>query len=302
MKYALLDVQAIRERTTVTPQQVQRYYEDNAQQYATPEQVRASHVLLKTEGKNEADVKKLAEEIAAKAKGGADFAALAKQYSEDETNKDKGGDLDFFAKGAMVPEFDQAAFAMQPGQVSDPVKTSFGYHVIKMVEKRAATSKPLAEVQAQIEDQLKWQRAQDEAQRTADEIAGKLKTAADLDTVAKPRGFTVAESGFFARDEPIAGLGMAPAAAEQAFTLPDGEVSPVDPHAAGLRIPHGHRQAGPLRAEARRGQGRGCATTCSSRRRLKPRSRRRPPSRRSSSQAISTPPPRRPVSKPRPLT
>src|SRR5918993_5040852 len=233
VKYALLDVQAIRERTTVTPQQVQRYYEDNAQQYSTPEQVRASHILLKTEGKNEEDVKKLAEEIAAKAKGGADFAALAKQYSEDESNKDKGGDLDFFAKGAMVPEFDQAAFAMQPGQVSDPVKTSFGYHVIKMVEKRPATSKPLAEVQAQIEDQLKWQGAQDEAQRIVDEISGKLKTAADLDTVAKPRGFTVAESGLFAREEPIAGLGMAPAAAEQAFTLGDGEISPA------IRTPQG---------------------------------------------------------------
>jgi peptidyl-prolyl cis-trans isomerase D len=233
VKYALLDVQAIRERTTVTPQQVQRYYEDNAQQYATPEQVRASHVLLKTEGKNEADVKKLAEEIAAKAKGGADFAALAKQYSEDDTNKDKGGDLDFFAKGTMVPEFDQAVFTMQPGQVSDPVKTSFGYHVIKMVEKRAATSKPLAEVQAQIEDQLKWQRAQDDAQRTVDEIAGQLKTAADLDAVAKPRGFTVAESGFFGREEPIAGLGMAPAAAQQAFTVGDGEVSPA------IRTPQG---------------------------------------------------------------
>ncbi|MDQ3419129.1 MAG: peptidyl-prolyl cis-trans isomerase [Acidobacteriota bacterium] len=233
VKYALLDVQAIRERTTVAPQQVQRYYEDNAQQYSTPEQVRASHILLKTEGKNEADVKKLAEEIAAKAKGGADFAALAKQYSEDESNNQKGGDLDFFSKGAMVPEFDQAAFAMQPGQVSDPVKTSFGYHVIQMVEKRAATSKPLAEVQAQIEDQLKWQRAQDEAQRTADEVAGQLKASADLDTVARPRGFTVSESGFFTREEPIAGLGMAPAAAEQAFTLADGAVSPV------IRTPQG---------------------------------------------------------------
>ena len=233
VKYALLDVQAIRERTTLTPQQVQRYYEDNAQQYSTPEQVRASHVLLKTEGKKEEDVKKLAEEIAAKAKGGADFAALAKQHSEDESNNQKGGDLDFFSKGLMVPEFDQAAFAMQPGQVSDPVKTSFGYHVIKMVEKRAATSKPLVEVQAQIEDQLKWQRAQDEAQRTADEVAGNLKAPADLDTVAKPRGFTVSESGFFAREEPIAGLGMAPAAAEQAFTLGDGAVSPV------IRTPQG---------------------------------------------------------------
>ena len=88
-------------------------------------------------------------------------------------------------------------------------------------------------MQAQIEDQLKWQRAQEEAQRTADEVAAKLKAPADLDTVAKPRGFTVAETGFFAREEPIAGLGMAPAAAEQAFTLGDGEVSPA------IRTPQG---------------------------------------------------------------
>ena len=233
VKYALLDVQAIRDRITVTPQDVQRDYEDNAQQYSTPEQVRASHILLKTDGKNEADVKKLADEIAAKAKAGADFAALAKQYSEDESNNTKGGDLDFFGRGAMVPEFDQVVFAMEPGQVSDPFKTSFGYHVVKLTEKRAASSRPLAEVQSQIEEQIKWQRAQDEAQRTADEIAGQLKSAEDFETVAKPRGLTVAESGFFAREEPIAGLGMAPAAAEQAFTMKQGEVS------APIRTPQG---------------------------------------------------------------
>jgi peptidyl-prolyl cis-trans isomerase D len=233
IKYALLDVQTLRERMTVTPQDVQRYYEDNAQQYSTPEQVRASHILLKTEGKNEADVKKLADDLAAKAKAGADFTALAKQYSEDESNNTKGGDLNLFGRGQMVPEFDQVAFSLTPGQVSDAFKTSFGYHVVKLTEKRAPTSRPLAEVRAQIEDQIKWQRAQDQAQRTADDIAGQLKTPGDLDTVAKPRGFTVAESGFFARDEPIAGLGMAPAAAEQAFTLKDGEVSPV------IRTPQG---------------------------------------------------------------
>jgi peptidyl-prolyl cis-trans isomerase D len=233
VQYALLDVQAIRERTAVTPQDVQRYYEDNAQQYSTPEQVRASHILLKTEGKSEEDVRKLADEIAAKARGGADFAALAKQYSEDESNNTKGGDLDFFGRGAMVPEFDQVVFGMETGQISDPFKTSFGYHVVKLTEKRAASSRPLAEVQAQIEDQLKWQRAQDEAQRTADDIAPQMKSPGDLDTIAKPRGFTVAESGFFARDEPIAGLGMAPAVAEQAFTMKDGDVSPA------IRTPQG---------------------------------------------------------------
>jgi peptidyl-prolyl cis-trans isomerase D len=233
VKYALLDVQSIRNRMNVSEQDIQNYYEDNAQQFSTPEQVRASHILLKTDGKNEADVKKQADDIAAKAKGGADFAALAKQYSQDDTNNAKGGDLDFFGRGQMVPEFDKVAFSLQPGQISDAFKTSFGYHIVKVTDKRAATSRPLADVRAQIEDQIKWQRAQDEAQRTADDLAAQIKKPADLDTIAKARGLTVAESGFFAREEPIAGLGLAPAAAEQAFTLEDGEVSPS------IRTPQG---------------------------------------------------------------
>jgi peptidyl-prolyl cis-trans isomerase D len=233
VKYALLDVQSIRSRMNVSEQDVQRYYEDNAQQFSTPEQVRASHILLKTEGKSEADVKKQADDIAAKAKAGADFAALAKQHSEDDTNNSKGGDLDFFGRGQMVPEFDKVAFSLQPGQISDAFKTSFGYHIVKLTDKRAATSRPLAEVRPQIEDQIKWQRAQDEAQRTADDLASQIKKPGDLDTVAKARGLTVADSGFFAREEPIAGLGLAPAAAEQAFTLKDGEVSPA------IRTPQG---------------------------------------------------------------
>ena len=233
VKYALLDVQAIRQRITVSPTDVQRYYEDNAQQFSTPEQVRASHILFKTEGKTEADVKKQADDVAAKAKAGGDFAALAKQFSQDDSNNTKGGDLDFFGRGQMVPEFDKVVFEMQPGQISDAFKTPFGYHVVKLTEKRAASSRPLAEVRTQIEDQIKWQRAQDEAQRTADDLAAKIKSPGDLDSVARPRGLTVAESGFFAREEPIAGLGMAPAAAEQAFTLNEGQVS------SAIRTPQG---------------------------------------------------------------
>ena len=90
VRYALVDMQAIRERTQVSPQDVQRYYEDNQQQYSTPEQVRASHILLKTEGKDDAAVKKQAEDLLAKVKGGADFAELAKKFSEDEVEQDQG--------------------------------------------------------------------------------------------------------------------------------------------------------------------------------------------------------------------
>src|SRR5688500_13844025 len=124
VRYAVVDTQAIRDRMTVTPQDVRRYYEDNQQQYSTPEQVRASHILLKTEGKSEAEVKKLADDLAAQAKKGADFAELAKKYSQDESNNTKGGDLDFFGRGQMVAEFDKVAFSLEPGQVSDAGRKS----------------------------------------------------------------------------------------------------------------------------------------------------------------------------------
>ena len=225
IKYALIDLQAIRQRTNVSAQDVQRYYDDNQQQYATPEQVRASHILLKTEGKDDAVVRKQADDLLAKVKGGADFAALATKLSEDEVSAAKGGDLDFFGRGTMVKEFDDVAFTLKPGETSDVVKTQFGYHIIRVMEKKPASTRSLDESKVQIEEILKSERAQKEAERISTELAGKLTKPADLDTVAKGRGLTVAETPSFARDEPIPGLGMAPAIGNRAFELKSGEVS-----------------------------------------------------------------------------
>ena len=235
VKYAMLDLQALRQRVAVAPADVKRQYEDNISQYTTPEQVRASHILLKTEGKDDAAVKKQAEEILAKAKApGADFAKLANQYTEEEAGKTKGGDLDFFGKGQMVPEFEKVAFALQPGQISDSVvKTEFGYHIIKVTDKRAGGTRAFEEVRTQVEDQLKWERVQNDADRITRELAPQLKKPADLDTVARTRGLTVGESGFFGRQEPITGIGMAPAVAARAFELKDEEVSEA------IRTPQG---------------------------------------------------------------
>ncbi len=234
IRYALVDMQGIRDRISISPEDVKRYYEDNQDQYSTPEQVRASHILLKTDGKNDEEVKKRAEEILAKAKApGADFAKLANQYTEEDAGKTRGGDLDFFSKGQMVPEFDAVAFALKPGEISDLVKTQYGYHIIKVTDRKPATTRPLDEVKAQIEDQLKWERAQTQAERLADDVAGKLKTPADFDTVAKPRGLVVSDSNFFSREEPITGIGMAPAVTDRAFEMKEGEVS--DP----IRTPQG---------------------------------------------------------------
>lgn len=187
--------------------------------------MRASHILLKTENKDEAAVKKQAEDLLAKVKAGADFGELATKFSEDEASSKKNGDLDFFGRNQMVPEFDKVAFTLEPGQTSDLVKSQYGFHIIRVTEKKAATTRSLDEVRAQIEDQLKWERAQAEAQRIADEVATKLKTPGDFDSYAKGRGLTVSESGFVSRDEPIAGLGMAPAVSERVFEMKEGDVS-----------------------------------------------------------------------------
>jgi peptidyl-prolyl cis-trans isomerase D len=234
VKYATIDTQAIRERISVSAEDIQRHYEDNQQQYSTPEQVRASHILFKTEGKDDAAVKKQAEEVLAKVKApGADFATLANQYTEEEVGKTRGGDLDFFERGRMAKEFEDAAFALQPGEISGVVKSPFGYHIIKVTDRKPASKRSLEEVRAQIEDQIKWERAQNEAQGIVDSVTPLLETPADLDGIAKSRGLTVGESGFFAREEPITGIGMAPAVAERAFEMKEGEVSDA------IRTPQG---------------------------------------------------------------
>jgi peptidyl-prolyl cis-trans isomerase D len=225
VKYFLLDREQVRARVQVSPADVQAYYNANIQQFQTPEQVRASHILLKTEGKDEATVRKLAEDLDKQAKAGADFAALATKYSEDEGSKTKGGDLDFFGRGQMVAEFDNAAFAMQPGEVSDVIKSQFGFHIIKVTDKKAGSTRTLDEVRAQIQEQLSSQRAdQQVADRTA-QLDTRIDDPSDLDAVAKDSGLTVVESGFFAREDPVPGLGAAPQVVAEAFRLKDGEVS-----------------------------------------------------------------------------
>jgi peptidyl-prolyl cis-trans isomerase D len=225
IRYLLLDLEAMRAKVVVPTADIEKAYNSSIEQYTTPEQVRASHILLKTEGKDDATVKAKAEEILKQAKAGADFADLAKKNSEDEQSAKNGGDLDYFGRGRMVPEFDQAVFAMQPGQLSDLVKTQYGYHVIKLVDKKTAATRPLAEVRQQLSDQLAYERAQSQAADLASKLEKQITKAADLDKVAKSEGLVVQESGFFARDEPILGLGPAPEAASKAFDMKPGDVS-----------------------------------------------------------------------------
>ena len=170
------------------PSEIERYYRANEAQFTTPEQVRASHILLKTEGKDEAAVKAKAEALLKQAKSGADFAALAKKNSEDEGSAAQGGDLDYFGRGRMAKEFEDAAFSLPPGQISDVVKSPFGFHIIKVTDRKPETKRSLEEARPQITEQLAYERAQAEVQTTGDAVAKEITSPADLDKVAKARG------------------------------------------------------------------------------------------------------------------
>lgn len=225
IRYVLIDIDALRASSQPTASQVQRFYADNIELYSTPEQVRASHILFKTDGKDDAAVKAKAEKVLAEIKAGADFAAMAKKYSEDEASAKLGGDLDYFPRGKMAPEFDDAAFALQVGEVSGVVKTPYGYDIIKVTDKKPASTRPLDEVRPQIVDQLSYEAAAAKATDMAGKLAPQITKPADLDKAAAANGLKVQESGFFTRDEPILGLGPAPQATAEAFSLNVGQVS-----------------------------------------------------------------------------
>ena len=225
IRFMVLDVDAIRAKVTVPPADIERAYNDNLDQYSTPEQVRASHILLRTEGKDDAEVKAKAEDVLKQARAGADFGALAKKYSDDEASAKNGGDLDYLTRGRMVPEFDQVAFTLQPGQISDLVKTQFAYDIIKVTDKKPGTTRTLAELRPQLTDQLSYERAQAQAGDLAASLEKQITRATDLDKVSKAQGLNVQESGFFARDEPILGLGPSPEVASRAFDMKVGDVS-----------------------------------------------------------------------------
>ena len=233
VRYLHADAATLRDRVTITEADARARYTETIAQYQQPEQVRTSHILLKTEGKDEAAVRTQAEGLLARLKGGADFAALANQHTEDEASKGKGGDTDFFARNTMVKEFEDAAFALEPGQMSDVVKTPYGFHIIRTTGKRPATTQPFETVSAQIQDQMKWERAQQDVQRLVEELDKEIDDPSDIDRVAQARGLTAADSPLFSKEEPVPGLGFAPEVTAKAFELEGGKVSDA------LRTPQG---------------------------------------------------------------
>ncbi len=225
LRFLLVDESAIFESITPAEEEVQQYYDANIAQYTTPGQMRASQILLRIGDQDEAEVEARAAELAVEARGGADFAELAREHSEDEATAENGGDLGLFGRGRMVAEVEAAAFEMDVDAVSDPIRSAIGFHVLRVTEKQEETRQPLEEVREAIENTLKNERATSRAEALARAIAAEVETPEDLERAAGSRGFELQESGFVGRGEPILGLGFAPQVSAEAFQMEQGEVA-----------------------------------------------------------------------------
>lgn len=225
LRFVLIDVPALKASFTPSDAEVQAYYDNNLDRYTEEVSLRVSHILLRTQDRDAAEVRAQAESIAAEARGGADFAELARRHSEDDGTREAGGDLGTIARGQMVPEFEGAAFALEQDEISDPVTSMFGVHVIKATEKTGGTTRTLDEVRDEIVDLLQQESADARAGALAEAMAAEVTEAADLEGAAARRGLEVQESGFAALGEPILGLGFSSEVTTQAFQLDEGEVA-----------------------------------------------------------------------------
>ncbi len=226
VKYVLVDTAKIQSGVQVTHDDLQAYYNAHRDQYRVAEQVKVSHILIKTplpgadgkvDEKGVAAAQQRAEDLLKQLKAGAKFEDLAKKNSEDPGSAKEGGSLGWIGKGRTVPEFEKAAFSLPKGQISDLVKSSYGFHIIRVDDKQDAHMKSLEEVKGEIEPIVKQQKAQEAAQKQAEDLLQQAKKQG-LDTLATAKGVSVITSDFFARKDVVPGLGPAPQFMDAVFT------------------------------------------------------------------------------------
>jgi peptidyl-prolyl cis-trans isomerase D len=236
ISYLFIDAGKIRNSLRISDAEMKNYYEQNLQSFQLPERVRAAHILFKTEGKSPEEAEKIkakATEILARVKKGEDFAALAKKYSEDGGSASQGGDLGFFGRGQMVPEFENAAFTLKEGTVSDLVTTKYGFHIIKVLERQSARTQTFDEVASTIRLTLLQKKADQAAQELADKAYSRIRNNQTVEQVSKDLNLPIEATGFFTQGASIAGIGNSQELSSKVFDMKLKEIgSPV-------RVPNG---------------------------------------------------------------
>jgi peptidyl-prolyl cis-trans isomerase D len=244
VKYAIIENGKAAEDVKVTPEDLRAYYDQHREQYRVPEQVKVSHILIKTplpgpdgkvDARGVAEAQRRAEDLLKQLKSGAKLEDLAKKYSEDPGSGKQGGSLGWIGKGQTVPEFEKVAFSLPKGQISDLVKSSYGFHIIRVDDKQEAHMKTLEEVKAEIEPILKHQKGQQIAQQKAEALL-KQARADGLDSAAAAQGVPMITSDFFSRKDMLPGLGPSPQFMDAVFSATEKSPPDVAPASQGIVV------------------------------------------------------------------
>lgn len=205
----------------VTEADLRQRYEEHKSEFTTPEERHARHILIQVGGDAKpADIdaaRAKAQEILARVRKGEDFAALARQFSQDPGSAASGGDLGFFGRGTMDKAFEDAVFALKPDEVSEPVRSAFGFHIIKLDEIKSGQGKPYEEVRAQLERDVQRQRAEEQYFALAEQLSNlTFENADNLQVASKALNLPVRSTAFFTRDNG-AGIAANPKVRSAAF-------------------------------------------------------------------------------------
>ena len=227
--YIVIRPQDFKDQVKLDDQEINDYYEDNPDLFTQPKQVKARHILFNVQSNatadQEAKVKERALSVLEKARGGQDFSQLAKEYSEDTSTKNEGGDLGYFSKGQMIKSFEEAAFNMEKGQISDLIKTTYGYHIIKVEDIKEERLKDLNEVRDQISDKLISNASIDLANEKALSLIDQMPYDVDLIQYAGQHNAPVISTDYFSQDESIPYINGDEKLKQSIFSLQKMEIS-----------------------------------------------------------------------------
>lgn len=254
VKYLLADFNRLRSQIIPGEDELKKRYDASVNDFKTPEQAHALHILIKVDPNAAPEVdaaaRAKAESLVKQLRAGADFAALAKQNSADPQSAAKGGDLDWFSRGQMVPEFENAAFTLPLNQISDPVKTQYGYHIIKVIGRRPAATKSFEEAKPELAAQVAEQMAKDQARDLMTQVAAKIRqnkpaTAEAFAAYANDK-ISSNDTLWFQKTDTIPGIGANPALSGFAFSAKQNDVGEMIGTQRGIVIPflYGIRPAG----------------------------------------------------------
>jgi peptidyl-prolyl cis-trans isomerase D len=235
LRYVEISLPQLATKVSVDDAQLKTYYDEQKvktpERFTEAEQRRVSHILLSVGNpKDDAAVKAKAEEILKRAQGGEDFSKLAKEFSQDPGSAQQGGDLGWSERKVWVAPFADAAFSMKEGEIRGPVKTQFGYHILKLQGIRPATVKTFEQAKPDLEAEYRRSEAEKLFNNAQDQLAdAALQNTTDIDVVARKAGLTVLEVPVFSRTDGGGALGKVPAVIEAAFNqdVLDGRLSPI---------------------------------------------------------------------------